>query len=322
MRGESDSQSQLRQDLPERIPVNLQIIESRPFAIKLLFFISLTGLGWAATLSENLILVALGFLLTGLMYAHALELQHQCLHDTACRSKRLNQTLGFLVGLPMMVSYSHYRTRHLAHHKFLGTSRDQEFFQYDNTGNHSLWSLILQAVSLKRYGQVGKQLRNAVLGICCEDAINTSEASQIRFEYLLMLVFILASVSMMALMGRSTPMLVWWLPALLVSEPVHFLIELPEHYACDRTLRDPTKNSRTVGGSWFSFWLTNGNNYHVEHHLYPKIPIHRLPILHQLIRDKINHFSGSYPTFFRQVMMDIRIANKERIRSETDAFLS
>src|ERR1041384_1865877 len=56
-------------------------------------------------------------LLLGLAYAHAVELQHQCLHNTAYRSRTWGRVVGVLLGLPSLVSFSDYQNSHLKHHR-------------------------------------------------------------------------------------------------------------------------------------------------------------------------------------------------------------
>ena len=81
----------------------------------------------------------------------------------------------------------------------------------------------------------------------------------------------------------------WVVPLVLSAEAAHFLIELPEHFGCDKPTRDVMTNTRTVMASRFMFWLTNGNNYHVEHHYSPQVPVERLPELHRLLSPRIKH---------------------------------
>ena len=68
----------------------------------------------------------------------------------------------------------------------------------------------------------------------------------------------------------------WLVPMLLVGQPIHLLVELPEHIGCAAASTDPLRNTRSIGGSWFSRWFTNGNNFHVEHHILPALSMDQL----------------------------------------------
>ncbi len=45
-------------------------------------------------------------------------------------------------------------------------------------------------------------------------------------------------------------------------------------------------------------WYTNGNNYHVERHLMPSLPIDRLHDLHGAIRQNIAFLHPGYRDFY------------------------
>jgi fatty acid desaturase len=53
------------------------------------------------------------------------------------------------------------------------------------------------------------------------------------------------------------------------------------------------------------YWLTNGNNYHVEHHLYPNLPIDRLHELHDFIKKECIYISESYFQYYRGIILSI-----------------
>ncbi|HEX2039464.1 MAG TPA: fatty acid desaturase, partial [Acidimicrobiales bacterium] len=93
---------------------------SRQFRFRLALFVALTGAGAAAVALTAGWARLPGQVLLGVMFAHALELQHQCLHGTGLATARANRWAGRLLGAPMLVSYSHYRARHLRHHRYLG----------------------------------------------------------------------------------------------------------------------------------------------------------------------------------------------------------
>src|ERR1043166_623819 len=69
--------------------------------------------GWAPILLCQMLL--------GLVYAHGVELVHECLHHNMFRHPLLNRLFGSLAGMPMLVSYSHCKYQHLHHHKYVGT---------------------------------------------------------------------------------------------------------------------------------------------------------------------------------------------------------
>lgn len=100
------------------------------FTLKLLLLLMVLCMGVRLYLVPLLVVKVLGIALVGAMLAHSVELQHQCLHGTAYKNRRLNDLVGFLLGLSMLVSFRHYKYVHMHHHARLGTDEDAEFFDY------------------------------------------------------------------------------------------------------------------------------------------------------------------------------------------------
>jgi len=46
------------------------------------------------------------------------------------------------------------------------------------------------------------------------------------------------------------------------------------------------------------FWNAN---YHAEHHLLPAVPFHRLPKLHELVKDRLVHLDAGYAAAHRVI---------------------
>jgi fatty acid desaturase len=263
----------------------------------------------------------------GLMYAHAVELQHWCLHELAFRiepdsglakfltrlgrardSKRrhqlvslLHRLVGILLGLPMLVAYSHYRAQHLEHHRWLGTPKDKEFFEYGR--NFNSWSeLLARAYSPRRFPHVFQEMWNALRGRTCADARSLKEARHIRQEYCLMAALLVAAGGLSLAWHSLVIFKVWVLPLLLSAEAAHYFIELPEHHGCETGTKDLRRNTRTIVGSWFSRWLTAYNNFHGEHHYHAGIPPARLADLHPLLAPQMVYVERSYGTFLKNTV--------------------
>lgn len=269
---------------------------------RLAVFALLLGTGYAAILSRNLLGSVAGTLVVGAMYAHGVELTHQFLHGTGFRNRAANRISGFLCALPMFVSHSHYRALHLAHHRNLGTPANSEFFNYGDVKGKPLLVVLARSFSPARYVGVGRNLLRALTGKPAPGATTPAERRAIQIEYLAMLATLVAAMVFTIATRSDLAIRLWVIPVLLVSEPVHFWVELPEHFGCDLTTRNVLHNTRTIRGSWLSFWFTNGNNFHVEHHLYPRVAIDQLPHVHQTLRGDLRHFNSSYASFLRTVI--------------------
>jgi fatty acid desaturase len=94
----------------------------------------------------------------------------------------------------------------------------------------------------------------------------------------------------------------WLLPAVLVAEPAHFMIELPEHFGLNtQTDANVLTNTRTIKASRFAQWYTNYNNLHTAHHYHQGVPMAQITRLHTLIADRVVPVETSYWSFYRKV---------------------
>ena len=266
----------------------------------------------------TLILVLPGFtwlfpsLLLGLVFAHAVELQHQCLHNTAYRRKIHNRLVGVPLGIPLCVSFSDYQNSHLKHHRLLGTPEDKEFFNYSYQRLTSLPSLIPHLWMVRHYRDVlGYIYRSAVGILVRKDEATLKVARKIRFEYQLMALFLGAMAVLTVVFHTPLFLKLWFVPS-LVGIPVHALIELPEHIGCNTKVPNVLENTRSIKASKAVVWFVDGNNYHVEHHWLPGVPNDKFPVLHTYVAPQIQYFDTSYVKFYKKFFHNLRKKNLNR----------
>jgi fatty acid desaturase len=281
------------------------IAAQRNFIFKLAIFSALIGVSTLLAIQSHLTAKIAGTVLLGILFAHAVELQHQCLHGSAFLSRKTNRSIGILLGVPSLVSFTHYQFLHLAHHKNLGTKNDAEFFDNPYLKIRSVKrksKLLLLAWSIfnfPRFGRLVRDVQRAAAGKTIVKNAPEEINKKIISEYLLLAAFLALGLLLAIFTNQWVLFTSWAIALVFVAEPAHSLIELPEHADCDRNTSDPLKNTRTIEGSWFSFWLTNGNNFHVEHHKYPSLPINELPEVFNRLRGSHEFITFSYFDFFK-----------------------
>jgi fatty acid desaturase len=248
-------------------------------------------------------------LLLGLAYAHAVELQHQCLHTTAYKGRIWNRIVGITLGLPLLVSFSDYQNSHLKHHRLLGTPEDKEFFNYSYQNLTSVYALIPHLWMVRHYRDVLGYISTSAVGkLVREKEAPLKTAKKVRFEYQLMALFLMAMAALTLIFQTPILLKVWLIP-FLIGIPTHALIELPEHIGCNVRIPDVRENTRTIKAGKFAVWFVHGNNYHVEHHWLPGVPNDKFPLLHRYIARKIEYLEPSYWSFYREFFK--RLWNKD-----------
>ncbi len=288
----------------ESIKIPKELFERRPFISigKLTIAAALIALFATAVMYKQWLW--LGVIGLGLVYAHLIELQHELLHHHCFKSPVLSRIVGFLVGLPMLISYSHYQYDHLRHHRYLGTPENVDPFEYNHQDLNSVTGFVRGVFNYNRYITVFKRIKKALLNETISDGRNAAAERRIKQEYLLFGILI-AVAFIIALITQSVlPLLLWFAP-LAVAEPAHFLIELPEHYGLE-AYSNPNvfDNTRTISGSWFSHWFTNYNTLHTAHHYNFGVPMTNIPGLYKIVKDHVSSkaFNDSYAEFYSRVI--------------------
>lgn len=89
----------------------------------------------------------------------------------------------------------------------------------------------------------------------------------------------------------------------------HVLTGLLQHGGLAENVIDHRLNSRTVLMNPVSRFIYWNMNYHVEHHMFPMVPYHALPKLHEMIKhdlpaptpSMLAGYREMFPAFLRQL---------------------
>lgn len=271
------------------------LISSKPqiFLFKFALWVLALGVGAYLVNSESPYFRLLGSITLALMFVHGVELQHQALHGTGAGRRSLDMALGRLLGFPLLISVHHYRDRHLHHHRHVGGAEDAEFFQQTHLTEGGCWARLKNLLMVTHWQRVCCLIWAAWTGGDIGDVYNRKNELPIRRDYTWMGVSAIVLVAVFLLSG-------WGGLSLLAAFPLaaclHTLLEFPEHWACSKTL-SVYENTRTIRAGRLVTWFTNGNNFHVEHHLAPALRPEALRAFHERIATHIVHQNDSYWSF-------------------------
>jgi fatty acid desaturase len=104
-----------------------------------------------------------------------------------------------------------------------------------------------------------------------------------------------------------------WLPVLffplarLYGGWLHQLFSLTQHAGLAENVRDYRLNTRTVNLNHVFRFLYFNMNYHIEHHMFPMVPFHALPRLHERVHSDLPRtYTGLIDAFKEIVPVLIR----------------
>jgi fatty acid desaturase len=227
------------------------------------------GQGW-----HRWALAALGWVPSAVaMNAHIL-LVHEGMHGVLFRGRGLNRWAGALLAHSVLMSSSAYQVMHLRHHAFLGQAGDpDEYNNYAKPGPR-LWALHCLRLAL------GSYLYLALIPSLSWPKARAAERSRMVQDYALLALLLAVLIHWVPFWILAQA---WLLPLVLVNFMMntrgltqHSLSNAQDAFLASRSIRS---------GRLVRLCLLN-ENYHLAHHLYPRVPSYRLHRLHQLIHDR------------------------------------
>lgn len=232
----------------------------------------LTGcIGWALGFASQTLSAYVAF---SIMH----EASHGNIHGRHSRLSWVNELLGWSSGVLLMAPYPAFRLLHLRHHSRTNHEDDPDRYVAGKTW----WSIALRCATIVPHYYI-----SFLFG-----RLKSAPGRRRVFPFAIGFVTaIILIVSVATLTGNLAILLTLWVgPALVANTLLAFLFDwLPHHphSECQRM-----RNTRVVlaPGLWL---VTIWQNYHLVHHLFPRVPFYR------------------YGTFFNQIRHDLENADAQ-----------
>lgn len=236
------------------------------------------------------------FLVYGVLYGSASGSRwHEAGHGTAFRTRWMDQFVYNVACFCMMRDPTIWRWQHTRHHTdTLIVGRDAEI--------QAMRPARLARILLNLFGLVdvpralGLMVVHARGRLTAEEQtfVPEQERHKVYRTSRIWLAIYLATV-LTAVATHS------WLPVVLVGGPrlygafMHVIYGLTQHAGLGENVLDHRLNTRTVLMGPVNRFLYLNMNYHIEHHMFPMVPYHQLPALHEEIRHDL---PAPYPSLW------------------------
>ena len=221
----------------------------------------------------------------GVLYGSATDSRwHECSHGTAFKTPWMNAVVYQIACFMIMRNPVRWRWSHARHHTdTLIVGLDPEIavmrppvlikVLLAYIGILDVWSA-MKSMVVNAFGYISPDERSFIP--------ETEWPKVIRVARVWMAIYLATIV--LALYLHS------WLPIVLIGTPRlygawhHVLTGLMQHGGLADNVLDHRMNSRTVYINPISRFIYWNMNYHVEHHMFPMVPYHALPRLHEMIK--------------------------------------
>ena len=225
------------------------------------------------------------FAVYGILYGSAADSRwHECGHRTAFKTRWLNEVVYQIACFMLLREPTVWRWSHTRHHTdTLIVGRDPEIAV---PRPPSLANLALNVLALRSTATSLHRIALHAGGrLTAEECTFIPKRERWKVPWvargwLCIFVAVIAT-------GLSVHSL---LPAMLVGLPTIYgacmllFFGLTQHAALAEDVLDHRLNTRTIYMNRVFRFLYSNMNYHVEHHMFPMVPYHALPRLHELVK--------------------------------------
>lgn len=250
----------------------------------------------------------------GVLYGSASDSRwHECGHGTAFKTPWMNKVVFEIASFMIMRNSATWRWSHARHHTdTVIVGRDPEIAIMRPP---VFAKLLLAFVGIPDVAAfLPRMIYNAFVGVHPEEKtfVPESEWPKVVRVARISTAIYAATVGLAVAMHSILPFMVIGLPRLYGAWH-HVMTGLLQHGGLADNVIDHRLNSRTVLMNPISRFIYWNMNYHVEHHMFPMVPYHALPRLHQVIGHDLPRPNASIAEAFAEMWPVLRrqLANED-----------
>jgi fatty acid desaturase len=243
------------------------------------------------------------FLVYGVLYGSATDSRwHECGHGSAFKTPWMNDTVYQIASFLIMRNPVTWRWSHTRHHTdTVIVGRDPEIVVMRPP---DLLRLILNFFGIIDVWHAMVDMARNAAGVISESEktfVPESEQPKAILVARIWSAIYLVTLLWAFYLGSILPFMLVGLPRLYGGWH-HVMTGLLQHGGLADNVIDHRLNSRTVYMNPISRFIYWNMNYHVEHHMFPMVPYHALPRLHETIKHDLPAPTPSILAGYREMV--------------------
>ncbi len=244
------------------------------------------------------------FLAYGVLYGSSTDSRwHECGHGTAFKTRWMNDAVYYIACFMIMREPTVWRWSHTRHHTdTIIVGRDPEIAIMRPT---VIAKVILSFFAIPQtWAAIKNMIGHAAGRVTPEEAtfIPEMERSKVYLVSRVTLVIHLAVIAFSIKIGSILPMLFIGPLPTMYGAWVHVMTGLTQHGGLAENVLDHRLNSRTVYMNPVLRFIYWNMNYHIEHHMFPMVPYHALPALHEELKPYMPPPATSVFAAYREII--------------------
>ena len=284
-----------------------------------IFIVALILSGYLCILSWGTLWSIPALLLYGnIFYCKIISIQHETNHETYFKTRALNKFFYHITSLLGGFEAVRWKWSHFHHHTYTIFTHE-EVYDYENNSpkptepirfllNFLPLGPIINIQKIRHFThfEIIKHsfgIITPVVNITVPEKEIKKIINSSRLYVGFWLIIILSSIFFKT-----------WLPIIMLILPPFYgntilmICGMTQHAGLADNVKDHRKSTRTVIMNPFFSFLYSNMEYHIEHHIFPKIPCHNLKAFHNVVKDQmptprkgiINAYKEIIPAIFKQ----------------------
>ena len=284
-----------------------------------IFIVALILSGYLCIISWGTLWSIPALLLYGnIFYCKIISIQHETNHETYFKTRALNKFFYHITSLLGGFEAVRWKWSHFHHHTYTIFTHE-EVYDYENNSpkptepirfllNFLPLGPIINIQKIRHFThfEIIKHsfgIITPVVNITVPEKEIKKIINSSRLYVGFWLIIILSSIFFKT-----------WLPIIMLILPPFYgntilmICGMTQHAGLADNVKDHRKSTRTVIMNPFFSFLYSNMEYHIEHHIFPKIPCHNLKAFHQVVKDQmptprkgvINAYKEIIPAIFKQ----------------------
>ena len=284
-----------------------------------LFIVALILSGYLCIVSWGSLWSIPALLLYGnIFYCKIISIQHETNHETYFKSRTLNKFFYHITSLLGGFEAVRWKWSHFHHHTYTIFTHE-EVYDYENNSPRPTEPIrfLLNFLPLGPIINIQKvrhfthfEIIKHSLGLVSSVVKTTVPKKEINKVINMSRTYVCLWLLVIALSFYLNS----WLPIIMIILPPFYgntilmICAMTQHAGLADNVKDHRKSTRTVILNPFFSFLYSNMEYHIEHHIFPKIPCHNLKKFHKKIKDQmptpkrgvIDAYKSIIPAIFKQ----------------------
>ncbi|GAB5469677.1 MAG: fatty acid desaturase family protein [Rhodospirillales bacterium] len=216
----------------------------------------------------------------------AYAMSHECAHGTAFRSRWLNETVFWATSLIYGEEPAHRRYAHACHHSNTWHPGKDAQMPFATPMTFRGW--VLEVTGLGMIAYEAQLLLRTASGRPNGAVTAVAPASELPRLILGARIFLAVYLGLAMLAGLGQ----WWVVTFLLlprlaGGPAMQLYTITQHVELEENAADLRRSTRSIRSGALGRFLYMNMQHHIEHHLFPLVPFHRLPALNRVLAPQL-----------------------------------